>query len=265
MRALQTAALTLLLACSAGGCIRKPRIELRDIKVAGMSFRRIDLVCLFEVTNPNIFDANLHSFESRLSAGGQTIAEGAAAGPALKVPAFGSRIITVATAVDLKKLSGVAREYRRGEAVAYEMTSRPVFNILGFAVPVTFKHAGKIPAVQQPRWKLKGVSIRGGAKPAFLLTFEITNPGRLDLSLEGISGSLRLAGETVVRIDETSVERSQELPGGKSVQFIVPVRLSVVGMARAAAKVRGNLAALKFDGDFKLKTPISMREMLLGK
>jgi len=253
----------LLAAASAlGGCIKKPQVILADIKIGGINFQKIDLVCLFRVNNPNWFDASVYSFDYSMSVGGQPIAQGRLPQPIPKVPAYGNEIIPVAASIDFNRLSRIVRQARAGNSVSYKLSGRPVFNMLGLPVPVPVTHAGRMPSLLAPRWKLRGVGLRSGPKPAFLLTFEIENPGKRDLSLVGLKGSLKLNGQTVLQIYETSVTK---LPSGKKVRIVIPVRLGVAAMYRAAKRAMANQEALKFDGEFKLKTPASMREMLLGQ
>ena len=261
LRGAGAALLVALVALAPAGCIRRPEVRLKDVEVGRISFRRIDLVWIFDVRNPNLFDARLYGFECTMTAAGEQIATGAAPEPIPKVPALGSETVGVATTVDFVKLGRVVRQVRRGKTIPYELAGRPVFNVLGLAVPVPFRHAGKIPRLQPPRWKLLDVALRRGARPAFLLTFEIENPGSLDLALEGVRGSLRLAGETVLQLHETSLT---SLPGGKKVHLVVPVRLRLRGALGAAAKALLHREKLSFDGDFHLKTPVSLRRLLLS-
>jgi len=252
----------LCLMLAAGGCVRKPQLSLKDIQVRGITFTTIDLTCFFEVTNPNIFDAKLKNFDYSISAVGEKIAAGAVPQPIPKVPAGGSEIIPVAVSIDFAKLGRVVRKRRQAEPVSYRLACRAVFDIIGFGIPVPFDHRGQLPALQAPRWELKDVTVRGGEKPAFLLTFQVANPNAMDLSLEGFNGALKLSDETVLEVDETTVT---ELPGRQKAEITVPVRLGVAGAYKAARKAMSGRRKLKFEGKFKLKAPVSLRKMLLGK
>ena len=113
-----------------------------------------------------------------------------------------------------------------------------------------------------PKWTLKRISLLKGLTPAFLVTFEIRNPSGIHLSLEGVKGSLRIAGEPVLELDETKLT---ELPDGQTVELVIPVRVRLSALAGAAGKLITDWRSVKFDGEFKLKTPLSLRQMLLGK
>jgi len=244
------------------GCIKPPKVSLSDIQVSSMSFRQLELVCVFDVQNPNIFSANLNALDCEFQASEKSIASGSAVVPIPGIPAGGRSNVPVAVAISLSDLSGVAKEYAHGKTVPYKLTSRPVFNVLGVSLPVSFTHSGKIPSMLAPKWKLKRISLRKGLAPAFLVTFEIRNPSGIHLSLEGVKGALRLAGKPVLELDDTKLT---ELPGGQTVELVIPVRIRLTALAGAAGKLITDWRSVKFDGQFKLKTPLSLRKMLLGK
>jgi LEA14-like dessication related protein len=244
------------------GCIKPPVVSLSDIKISSMSFRRLELVCLFDVQNPNLFDAKLNAFECDFYANTRSIATGSAARPIPSIPAGGRSTVPINLAISLPDLAGVAKQYAYGQTVPYELTSRPVFNVLGFSLPVSFNHGGQVPAALAPKWKLKRVALRKGLTPTFLVTFEIRNPSGIHLSLEGVKGALRLAGKPLLELDETKLT---DLPDGETIELTIPVRVRLAALAGAAGKLITDWRSVKFDGHFKLNTPLSLRQMLLGK
>ena len=256
------AATILLCVFSVTGCIRRPVVKLSDIKISSMSFRQLELVCLFDVQNPNIFSANLKTFDCDFLAATRQIASGSAQTPIPTIPAGGESIIPINLTISLPDLANAAKQYSLGKTVPYELTSRPVFNVLGFSLPVSFNHGGNVPALLAPKWKLKRISLRSGFSPALLVTFEIRNPSGIHLSLEGVKGSLNLAGKPILEIDETAIT---ELPDGEAIEMVIPVRVRLSALAGAVGKLVTDWRSVKFDGHFKLKTPIPLRQMLLGK
>jgi LEA14-like dessication related protein len=257
-----SAAAILLCVLNLTGCIKPPVVSLCDIEISSMNFRRLELVCLFDVQNPNIFDANLKKFDCDFLASARPIAVGSAATPIPTIPAGGRSTIPIALAISLPDLASAAREYRLGRTVPYKLTSRPVFNVLGFSIPVSFSHGGTIPSMLAPKWKLKRISLQKGLAPALLITFEIRNPSGIHLSLEGVKGALRLAGKPLLELDETKIT---DLPDGETIEIVIPVRVRLTALAGAAGKLLTDWRSVKFDGQFKLKTPLSLRTMLLGR
>jgi len=235
---------------------------LSDIEVASLSFKQLDLVFVFDVKNPNIFSARLNAFDCRFGAADRQIAAGSAVKPIPVIPAGGSRTIPVAIGISLVDLADVVRRRRSGQTIPYKLASRPVFNVLGFSLPVSISHRGELPPLLTPKWKLKRISLRKGPAPAFLVTFEITNPSSFSLSLEGVKGSLRLGGRDVLELHETAIT---ELPGGKTVELVVPVRIRLAALVGVAGDLLTDWRKVKFDGEFKLKTPLSIKDMLLGR
>ena len=256
------AAAILLCVFNITGCIKPPTVSLSDIKISSMSLKQLDLVCVFDVQNPNMFAAKLNAFDCDFSAFERSIASGAASGPIPSIPAGGRCSVPIDLAISLPELAGVARQYAKGKTVPYALTSRPVFNVLGASLPVSFKHDGSIPSLLAPKWKLKGVSMRHGPKPAFLVTFEISNPSGVHLSLAGVRGALSLGGKQFLELDETTLT---DLPDSQAVELTIPVRVRLAALAAAAGKLLTDWRSLKFEGQFKFKTPPSLRQMLMGQ
>ncbi|MCP4376828.1 MAG: hypothetical protein GY794_11710, partial [bacterium] len=61
---------------NATGCIKPPKISLRDIEISSMNFQQLKVICIFEVYNPNIFTANMKSFNCEVTASEKSIASG---------------------------------------------------------------------------------------------------------------------------------------------------------------------------------------------
>ncbi len=255
-------AATVLCVVNLSGCIKPPEVSLSDIKISSMSFKQLDLVCTFDVENPNLFAANLKKFDCDFRAFDRSSATGAAPGPIPSIPAGGRRMLPINLTISLPQLAGVAQKYAKGKTVPYALTSKPVFNVLGASLPVSFNHDGKIPSMLAPKWKLKGASVRGGPKPALLVTFEISNPSGIHMALSGVKGALNLGGSSLVEIQETKVT---ELPGDEAIELVVPVRVRLGALAGISSKLLTDWRSLRFDGEFKMKTPLSLRRMMLDK
>ncbi len=255
-------AMLLLAVCGFGGCVRKPEVRLADIEVEALTLRSLDLVCLFEVRNPNWFDARPISLDWRMCVGDEVFATGAASQPIPIVPALGKAIVPVAAKIDLGRLGRLVRKYRKGEDLIYRLEGRPVFSVLGISVPVSVEHLGLTPRIQAPRWRLRRVSLAKSLKPELLLTFEITNPGELALALKEMDGSLNLAGEPVLQVRSVTLT---ELPGCGTAELVVPVRVRPGGVLKAILKAVADPETLSFEGDFHLRTPLSIRRAMLGR
>jgi len=252
----------LLLACGLAGCVRKPEVRLKDIRVDRLSTRSLELVCDLEIYNPNFCAAKLRSLEWFMASADETLAAGAAPRPIPPVPARGTATVPVAVGLDMKSIGRLVRRYRRGQDIPYRLEAKPVFDILGVGLPVPVRHAGRVPRLQPPRWKLAGVKLHKGIHPKLLVTFEVTNPGELGLSLNGVRGTLTLAGQPVIEVSGTTLT---ELPGGGKAELVVPVQIHALGMAAAVAKTLAAGEGLHFEGEFTLAAPLSLRNMLLGK
>ncbi len=261
-RAAWPVALAVLMACGFGGCVRKPEVRLRDIRVDRLTFQSLELVCDFEIYNPNLFAAKLRSLDWSVTSGDETLAAGEVPPPIPTVPARGTATVPVAVGLDLKTIGRLVRRYRQGQDIPYRLEVRPVFDIIGIGLPVPVYHTGRVPRLQAPRWKLQGVKLQKGVSAKLLVTFEVTNPGELGLSLSGVAGTLTLGGQPIIEVSGTTLT---ELPGGKTAELVVPVQIHALNMLPAITKALADREGLRFEGEFHLQTPLSLRNMLLGK
>jgi len=247
---------------AAGGCqIRPPEVHLHDIQITDMSFRRIDLVCWFTVLNPNPYDAVLSDFTYTMTAAGQQIARGAAVQPIPKVPGIASEVIPVGASIDLRKLREAARNYTGGKPVPYQLAGRPVFCIAGLNIPVDVRHAGEVPRIRLPAVSVRKVSLQREPERAVLIDLDVTNRCTFEVSLAGLHGDLTVGGESILAVREPS---TAVLPPGKKVRMTVPVRVGVSGAAKAAWKIIATGKAPSLDAELKLKSPPTLRQLLLG-
>lgn len=243
------------------GCIRPPEVKVSDIKVTRLTFSKMDLALHFEVTNPNIFDAKVRQFSYRMVAGDDELAAGEVPTPIPVFPAGGTQTIQAPVTVEFKELLGLAEGAGNDRGVSYELVARPVFDVLGFGLPVTLRRGGHIPPIRSPRWSLKTLRYRRGPPSAVELIFDIRNPNAFDLSLDHLSGGLKLGEETLVIVDRPTVE---QIAAGERAELTVPVRLSGPALAKVAGKVlSGRAGEFDFHGQFHLKVPPALQKMLL--
>ena len=90
-----------LLLPAGGGCsVRPPTLKLRDIEVAAVDFKKLDLVLDFAVHNPNDYQISFHAFEYAMSAAGATLASGALDRPVTPLAARQTTVIKAPVALE---------------------------------------------------------------------------------------------------------------------------------------------------------------------
>ena len=145
----------LVAATASTGCVKPPKVRLTAIKVKAIDPIKMDLVCSFEVKNPNGFDARLHSFDGNLIAGQMKLAEWSVPQPVPVIPARCDQIVSVNVSVQLKQLVWALQEYRRKDGLPFVISAKPVFNIIGLSVPVSLREERKLPPLKELRRKLR--------------------------------------------------------------------------------------------------------------
>ena len=263
-----SAASRVLLACAAAallasaGCYRKPTLALRDAGLAGMDFRTVELVFDVDVHNPNDFQIGMWGLEYTLSAVGEEFASGALSRPLAPLAAMQTSTVRVPMTIEYARLRPLVDSLRAREPIRWEFAAKATFNFLGVWRTVKLRRGGEIPPLRAPAWRFRDIRLaRQDDRRVAQLVFEVTNPNDFELPLVGLTGALKYAGEVLLRVDYPGME---PVPPGKTVQVVVPVRLSPLGMARAVTKALADRRRLRFEGELRLGAPATLKSLLLG-
>lgn len=238
-----------------GGC-RAPEVDLHNVDIKEMSFRKIDLQLEFKVYNPNWCDLPLSDLEYTFQTEGKAFAKGKLPPPVPIVPGGKTITLLAPLALQSKEFMPIIRKCWSGKEADYEISTRATFNFLGIDIPVTFTVKNTLPAIQLPKWSLKGSILQKGSAPLLVLIFELTNPNKQALSIASISGKLKSGEYVVMEIFQPIVAK---ILGGKKVRIEVPIRVRAMGLLMALGKALSTGELLRFEGDFKLKKPLKLR------
>ena len=245
----------LLAAALFGGC-RAPEVDLHNVDIVEMSFRKIDLQLEFKVRNPNWCALPLSDLKYTFQTQGKAFAKGKLPPP---VPIVGGgETITLFAPLDLhsKEFMPIIRKCWSGKEADYKIKILATFSALGIPIPVTMTVKNSLPAIQLPKWSLKGSTLQKGGSPMLTLIFELTNPNKHALSIASVSGKLKSGEHVVMEIFQPVVAK---IPGGKKVRIEVPIRVQAMGLLMALGKALSTGELLRFEGDFKLKKPLELR------
>lgn len=248
-----------VLASALGGCaVQKPTLKLRDIELAGMDFKKLDLLLDLAVTNPNSYQISLFALEYDLTAAGETLAGGALPRPVTPLAARQTTVVKAPVALAFKGLAPVLAK-AAAEDIDYELNVKATFDYLGFKIHVPLTRRGRLPALRAPTWRLRDAKWIEGAAPKIALTFEVNNPNRFALPLRSLSGSLMAGDKPLLRVDRSSLPA---VPAGKTANVTVPVEVDVAAAAEAVRALTQS-AALRFEGNLHLAAPVSLHELLV--
>jgi len=250
----------MLAALTAGGCaIKKPTLALRDIEVAGIGFKQVDLVLDFAVTNPNGFPVNLHGLDYELTTGGGRLAGGSLARPVASLEANRSTVIKAPVSMEYRSLKSVASAVGSREAVEFEVAATATFSVYGIDLKVPLRRSGKIPPLRAPSWRFTDIRLaRPG--PAVEVSFEVDNPNPFALPLKAIRGAVKVGDRTVLRVSETTLN---PIPPNDKRTLNVPVKLDSAGVLGLLREGLADRRRLSFEGNLTLDAPVSLHEFLL--
>lgn len=108
-RALKTAitavmAAGLLAACAGGGAMKKPVIDVTEVRIANFDRESAQLTVLLRVQNPNNIELNLTDINAKLFLSDQEVAQAEATQPKFTLPAMGSMTLPMRVTVPFKTL-----------------------------------------------------------------------------------------------------------------------------------------------------------------
>lgn len=250
-----------VLAATLGGCaIKRPTLKLRDIEVAGLDFKKLDLVLDLAVTNPNSHQISLYGLEYDLAAGGESFAAGALPRPVTPLAAKHTTIVKVPVALEFKRLLPLLTKATSGEAVDCELNVTATFDFIGVKLSVPLKRRGRLPALRAPSWRFRDVKWVGSGRSVVALTFEVENPNRFALPLRSLSGALMAGDKPLLRVDRSSLS---PIPAGKTASVVVPVKLDVAAALAAVARAINDPKSLRFEGNLDLDPPVALHELLV--
>ena len=241
---------------SAGCQVHKPIVKLHDIEVSGVDHRKLDVVFVFKAVNPNGFAIKFRTLAYDAFVHGDKFADGLI-GQAVELAAHEETLVRAPVTVEYRKLLSVVRQSKSsGDELDYEMRCRATFDVIGFAVTVPTVHRGRLPRPPSLHFRTVRMDRQSGVIEVVL---DITNNSGIELPVVGVSGHLKLGGQTLLEIQPTSATTVQPY---QTAQAVIPVRVGPEDVARLAAAIARR--DLKFEGELKLSAPASLRKMLLG-
>jgi LEA14-like dessication related protein len=249
-----TAALIAGLLLAAGCRIRKPKVELENVRIDSVSLSGIKLGVAFTVQNPNDFGVGVYDFRYSVAAEGGALAEGRMPRPIPSITPHETTVYEGPVFVDYATFSRVIAALQEGRTVPCRVRCRATFSFVGLPLGVSFAKDVALPYVQNVQWSLREVrdAPDGGKGVAFV--FEMTNPNKETMTVTTVIGEFYVGDERAAGVDAAL---SASLPGRQTTELVVPV----VDVSEAARRrMRDKLP--EFRGRFTMGPPKYLRKAL---
>ena len=257
-RAAATAVLTVGLLVTAG-CLRKPKVELKNLRIESVSLVGIKLGVSFTVQNPNDFGVGVYDFRYSLTAEGGALAEGRMPRPIPFMEPHETTVYEGPVSVDYATFSRVIAALQEGKTVPCRVWFSVTFNFWGLPLGGSHTKDVALPYVQEVQWRLREVRDAPDGGTGVAVVFEMKNPNRETITVTKVVGDFYVGDERAAGVDAVI---SASLPGGKTTELIVPVGdVSKAAMRRIRdARARDELP--EFRGRFTMGPPKYLRKAL---
>ena len=250
-----------MLIAAAPGCVKKPLVRLVDVEIDSIDLEKTDLSLGVNVTNPNWFMARLYAMRYDMTINGKPLASGEVPTPIELITARGERSYRIPLSIPHDALLPFVQNLLGTEAIPYALTAEATFNVIGLPLPVQRVRTGKIPPIRGLRPRLKALRFPGDTPTVVEVVFDIHNPNPFAMAMKRLDGAVYVGDEKILTIYRSM---TAELPGGKTSELVVPIRLGVTGMVRAMAKI-GSGERPEFRGTFILDVPAPFKKLLLDE
>lgn len=257
---------TLFLACSTvvpllqGAKIQQPAVDFQEVKIAALSFDKVDLLFNIKIKNPNQIAIKLNGFDYNLSLNDSRFLSGKQ-DRKMELKALGETTIQLPLSLNFKDMYRTVRSLQSSDSSKYALECGFVFNlpILGSKrIPV--RKSGDIPLLKIPSLKLHALRLKGLSltRADLQLEIEVVNTNALPLSLGKLNYELDMNN---ARWLTGTSEMKKELKQKNKNILKLPLSLNLLELGNSVYQViRGNKA---FEYQLKGNMNLSSAKYLL--
>ena len=243
----------------AASAFTPPRIHFKEARLTAVDLEGTTVVLDFTLDNPNELALRVARASWKLGVEGSQVASGELPG-GLTLPARGTAPFAVAVRLRWADVTRLAEQVRRQDQVAYRIDGSVGVETPIGAVPVDFKHEGKLPVPRLPALRLArvAVSMDSLTDVELGLTLGVENPNAFPLPGAALHFDLLVNGVVVATGRDATLE---PLRAGAETLLRVPVEIPLLGAGRAASSLRGG-GELRLRGTLKaagLERPIDLK------
>jgi len=231
----------------AGAAFEKPRLSFRGVAVEGLDLEGATLDFDFRIENPNPYGVRLARVAFGLDVEGQRVTRGEVAG-GLEVPANGAAPVRFAARLRYADVPRFVELVRTRDRVAYALRGAVGVDTPLGVVELPLSHDGEVVLPRLPTLQLAGISARVVSLTELELqvTLGIGNPNAFPIPAGALGYAVQVGADVVARADRA---RLDGVPASGAGRVVLPVRLSLLGVGRAAATaLRGEGADVRLTG-----------------
>lgn len=254
-----TAVLTVGLLLTSGCRIRKPKVELENIRIDSISFAGVKLGVAFTVQNPNDFGVGVYDFRYSVAAEGGALAEGRMPRPIPSITPHETTVYEVPVFVDYATFSRVIAALQEGKTVPCRVWCSVTFNVWGLPLGGSHTKDVGLPYVQEVQWRLREARDAPDGGKGIGFVFDMKNPNEETMTGTKVVGNFYVGAERVASVDAAI---SASLPGGKTTELIVPVADVSEAALRRIRNARTRDELPEFRGRFTMGPPKYLRKAL---
>lgn len=245
--------------------VQPPKVQVKEVRVAGISYQSIDLILATEIDNPNPVGLTLAQIDYALTLAERPLASGSLpSGLALKPAGTSSADLPIS--VDYNEVQKIYDASVGQDELPYTLSGRVQLDTPVGRIPVPFKTSGVMPVVRPP--KLAGVSLRvsslsfSGAD--LVIGIKVQNPNAFPLAVDAVDYALKLEGQDF----SSGRIADQAVPKKGSGTISVPVHLDFVSAGSWAYSLitKGKADyALTYNAVYTIKGyPVKQNEEMQG-
>lgn len=233
---------------------KAPDVALRKVDLQSVDFQRAGLQAHLDVTNKLPVPITVGKVNWKVEIDGSHLVGGSIP-KQLSVPAEGKAPVQIPFTLKFDDLYRIAGKYKDQDEAPFKLLGDlQIDTPLGpFTVP--FTHVGKVPVLKVPavdlsKVELKGLSFDGAS---VRLGFNIKNPNKIPLDLQGLDYALTLAG---AKVAEGGLPQPIAVAAHGEGSFAADVKISFTQAQAAVTAIRNaSTADYSIGGKLRAKTP----------
>lgn len=244
--------------------VQEPTLTFQSVALTDVSLTGLTLDTAWRLDNPNAVAISLASIEYALSVENAPVISGSPA-QGLQIPAQGSTVLHFPATVTFQSVGILVQTFASKDTATYK-----VGGAIGVQTPIgvlklplekqgTFE-VPKLPAVQFSPPRIASLSLLGAT---IEFPLEITNRNSFELPVDGITGSVFIAGERIGNISTGNLGRLGD--HGKRM-VTLPLTVSFLNTAQAViSAVQNGQAQVRLEASLQSGTaqlPIKTEQLL---
>lgn len=243
--------------------VQKPNVNVKDVKVTGLSFQDIDLNVVMNIDNPNGFGVKLASYDYSLSSQNTEIMSGTEPS-GLQIMANGQQSVSVPVNLKFQKLYDLYSSIKNQDSTALQFEAG-----LGFELPVIgpirvpLRKEFHVPVIKLPKIKVGQLKLsKLSLTSADLdLVLQVENNNYFDLLMKNLNFDLNVNG---LEWAKGNLAAAKTMSSNENTEYHIPFSLNLFTMGTTVLQIlKGNSDLdYKFNADADFGSTLPMLKEL---